>query len=151
MYFLYPETSYRSLEEVDAIFIHTESWLDLRHAAERVPRRFNDRGEPLNRYADWLESSRTTASGSSVISSDGSMMPEKPVQNWTPAALPWENDGCGVPEARLESTVSSDGVRMSMPSSRIASDDGVGGSDSDSSRPRVFRGLSWQRMSKESV
>lgn len=50
MYFFYPETAGRSLEEIDAIFVESKSIFDTVQVARRVPRaHFTDltRGEKV--------------------------------------------------------------------------------------------------------
>lgn len=52
IYFFYPETSGRSLEEMDRIFLKTTSIFDLVSVARKEPRRFGKRGELLVEYAE---------------------------------------------------------------------------------------------------
>jgi hypothetical protein len=54
-YFFYPETAYRSLEEMDTIFRKTTSiWTLVRVAAEE-PRRYGKNGELLINYTETEE------------------------------------------------------------------------------------------------
>jgi hypothetical protein len=49
-YFFYPETSYRSLEEIDRIFSNTKGirgWLDVVAVAEKEPHMYGKNGELL--------------------------------------------------------------------------------------------------------
>lgn len=48
IYFLYPETAYRSLEEMDGIFRKTKSWLGVVAVAREEPRLFGRHGELLD-------------------------------------------------------------------------------------------------------
>lgn len=56
VYFFYPETAYRSLEEIDNIFRQTKSgWagcLDVVRVAREEPRRYGKNGELLVDYED---------------------------------------------------------------------------------------------------
>lgn len=47
VYFLYPETALRSLEEIDVIFMKSKSFFDVVGVAKREPRRFGKTGEAL--------------------------------------------------------------------------------------------------------
>jgi hypothetical protein len=55
VYFFYPETAYRSLEEMDAIFHKTTSIFDVVKVAREEPRRFGKNGELLISYDDTEE------------------------------------------------------------------------------------------------
>ena len=44
-YFFYPETAYRSLEEMDAIFLNTKGWLDVVVVAKKEPHMYGKNGE----------------------------------------------------------------------------------------------------------
>lgn len=50
VYFLYPETAYRSLEEMDSIFAKTDSWFGVVKVAKKEPRRYGKNGEMLINY-----------------------------------------------------------------------------------------------------
>ncbi|KAF4535523.1 putative sugar transporter stl1 protein [Lasiodiplodia theobromae] len=54
-YFFYPETAYRSLEEMDTIFHKTTSVFDVVKVARELPRRFGKNGELLIDYNDTEE------------------------------------------------------------------------------------------------
>lgn len=58
VYFFYPETAYRSLEEMDAIFhkVHgARGFFDVVRAAEEEPRRYGSNGELLIAYDETAE------------------------------------------------------------------------------------------------
>ena len=48
VYFLYPETAYRSLEEIDGIFLKSDGWLNVVKVARKEPRRYGKHGELLD-------------------------------------------------------------------------------------------------------
>jgi len=50
VYFFYPETAYRSLEEMDSIFRKTKSWFGAVSTARNEPRRYGKNGELLIDY-----------------------------------------------------------------------------------------------------
>ncbi|KAK5942697.1 hypothetical protein PMZ80_005263 [Knufia obscura] len=56
VYFFYPETAYRSLEEMDGIFRNTadglKGWLTVVWTAKKTPRRYGKNGEVLIDYAE---------------------------------------------------------------------------------------------------
>jgi len=52
VYFFYPETAYRSLEEMDAIFHKTKDWFSVVSIAKREPRRYGKHGELLINYEE---------------------------------------------------------------------------------------------------
>ncbi|KAL3425835.1 sugar transporter stl1 [Phlyctema vagabunda] len=52
VYFFYPETAYRSLEEIDAIFRKTKGWFSVVSTAKHEPLRYGKNGELL---VDYLE------------------------------------------------------------------------------------------------
>ncbi|KAL2002547.1 hypothetical protein VTN02DRAFT_6534 [Thermoascus thermophilus] len=52
VYFFYPETAYRSLEEMDIIFRKTTSIFDVVRVAREEPRRYGKNGELLINYAE---------------------------------------------------------------------------------------------------
>lgn len=52
VYFFYPETAYRSLEEMDAIFVKTTSIFNVVRVARDEPRRYDKNGRPLINYED---------------------------------------------------------------------------------------------------
>lgn len=55
VYFFYPETAYRSLEEIDAIFRKTKGWFDVVGTARDMPRRYGEKGELLIEYENTEE------------------------------------------------------------------------------------------------
>lgn len=52
MYFFYPETAYRSLEEIDSIFRKTKGWFNVVSTARHEPRRYGKHGELLIDYVE---------------------------------------------------------------------------------------------------
>lgn len=50
VYYFYPETAYRSLEEMDAIFVKTKSVFSAVRVAREEPRRYGKNGEVLINY-----------------------------------------------------------------------------------------------------
>lgn len=52
VYFFYPETAYRSLEEMDAIFHKTHSVFSVVKVAKNEPYRYDKSGNPLGKYAE---------------------------------------------------------------------------------------------------
>ncbi|KAL9066680.1 MAG: hypothetical protein Q9157_007056 [Trypethelium eluteriae] len=52
VYFFYPETAYRSLEEMDSIFMKTDSIFTAVKVAKEEPRRYGKNGELLLSYED---------------------------------------------------------------------------------------------------
>lgn len=54
-YYFYPETAYRSLEEMDTIFHKTTSIFDVVKVARDEPRRYGKNGELLINYDDTEE------------------------------------------------------------------------------------------------
>jgi hypothetical protein len=55
VYFFYPETAYRSLEEMDTIFHKTTSWFNVVSVARNEPRRYGKNGEALILYEETEE------------------------------------------------------------------------------------------------
>lgn len=59
VYFIYPETALRSLEEIDNIFRKTKTgwkaWLDVVSVAKNEPHRYGKNGELLIEYANTEE------------------------------------------------------------------------------------------------
>lgn len=55
IYFFYPETAYRSLEEIDTIFIKTKSWFSAVSVARHQPLRYGKNGELLIDYENTEE------------------------------------------------------------------------------------------------
>lgn len=63
MYFFYPETAYRSLEEIDTIFAKTKGWLGVVRTAREEPRRYGRNGEVLVDYEETEAHLRRVGSG----------------------------------------------------------------------------------------
>ena len=65
VYFFYPETAYRSLEEMDTIFHKTRHWWQVVSVAHHEPRRYGKNGELLIDYTQTDEFQRraSVASG----------------------------------------------------------------------------------------
>ncbi|KAG7001320.1 hypothetical protein G7Y79_00032g066730 [Physcia stellaris] len=61
-YFLYPETAYRSLEEMDSIFRNAKGWFSVVKIAREQPRRYGKSGELLIQYDETEEHARRQAS-----------------------------------------------------------------------------------------
>ncbi|RDW62717.1 MFS general substrate transporter-13 [Coleophoma crateriformis] len=55
VYFFYPETAYRSLEEVDTIFRKTKGWFNVVSTARNEPNRYGKHGELLIDYVETEE------------------------------------------------------------------------------------------------
>jgi len=82
VYFFYPETAYRSLEEIDNIFRKTErgwrGWFGVVRVASDEPLRYGKNGELLIEYGDMAErrsgseEDKPRVSGSEFV--DGSEM-----------------------------------------------------------------------------
>lgn len=70
VYFFYPETAYRSLEEMDTIFRNTKEgwkgWLSVVWTAKNTPRRYGKNGEVLIEYAETGEAERRRSSLAAV-------------------------------------------------------------------------------------
>ncbi|PGH20721.1 hypothetical protein AJ80_03481 [Polytolypa hystricis UAMH7299] len=58
VYFFYPETAYRSLEEMDTIFRNTDSVFSAVRVARETPRRYGKNGELLVNYTETEEHQR---------------------------------------------------------------------------------------------
>lgn len=63
VYFFYPETAYRSLEEMDTIFHRTTNWFNCVYWAKHVPHRHDKDGKLLLRV-DEVEGNRSSSVGS---------------------------------------------------------------------------------------
>lgn len=61
-YFFYPETAYRSLEEIDTIFEKTNSWFSAVSVAKHQPLRYGKNGELLIDYENTDEHIRRVES-----------------------------------------------------------------------------------------
>ncbi|KAF1844936.1 MFS sugar transporter-like protein [Cucurbitaria berberidis CBS 394.84] len=70
VYFFFPETAYRSLEEMDEIFHKTTSAFDVVKIAHEVPHRYGKRGELLVDYADTEEAHEAERRRSSVTGAE---------------------------------------------------------------------------------
>jgi hypothetical protein len=55
VYFIYPETAYRSLEEIDTIFRKTKGWFSVVSTAQHEPLRYGKNGELLIDYENTEE------------------------------------------------------------------------------------------------
>ena len=71
VYFFYPETAYRSLEEMDTIFHNTTHWWQVVRVAHHEPRRYGKNGELLVAYEQTDEYRRrsSVASGAGRLPS----------------------------------------------------------------------------------
>lgn len=67
VYFLYPETAYRSLEELDTIFHKTTSIWDVVKVAREEPRRYGKNGELLINYDESDAARRRSSAGRNVL------------------------------------------------------------------------------------
>lgn len=72
VYFFFPETAYRSLEEMDAIFHKTTNYFNVVSIAKNEPRRYGKNGELLINYEETDEFQRQTERRRSSIISTGS-------------------------------------------------------------------------------
>jgi len=66
VYFFFPETAYRSLEEMDEIFHKTTTPFDVVKIAHDMPHRYDKRGELLIDYTDTEQAMETERRRSSV-------------------------------------------------------------------------------------
>ncbi|KAK0517404.1 hypothetical protein JMJ35_000559 [Cladonia borealis] len=64
VYFFYPETAYRSLEEMDSIFRKCNSYLTVVKIARDEPRRYDKHGKPLVNYEETEEHQRRASAWS---------------------------------------------------------------------------------------
>lgn len=62
VYFFYPETAYRSLEEMDTIFTKTKSIFTVVKIAKEEPHRYDKNGDVLIDYANTEEHERRKSS-----------------------------------------------------------------------------------------
>ncbi|KAF2096772.1 general substrate transporter [Rhizodiscina lignyota] len=69
VYFFYPETAGRSLEEMDEIFHHTTNIFNVVKVAHEMPHRYGKKGELLVRYEDTEEFAEAQRRRSSVVGS----------------------------------------------------------------------------------
>ena len=79
MYFFYPETANRSLEEMDIIFRKSKSIFDTVGIAKREPRRYGKHGELLLK-TEQIEDTRVR--NASVVSANA----RKPSATWDDSA-----------------------------------------------------------------
>lgn len=70
VYFFFPETAYRSLEEMDEIFHKTTNFFDVVKIAKEMPHRYGKRGELLVDYADTEEARDTERRRSSITGAE---------------------------------------------------------------------------------
>ena len=68
VYFFYPETAYRSLEEIDTIFRKTKGWFNVVSTAKNEPLRYGKNGELL---IDYEQTEEHTMRSHSVVSQSG--------------------------------------------------------------------------------
>lgn len=61
-YFFYPETAYRSLEEMDNIFVKTNSIFTVVKVAKNEPHRYDKNGDALINYEETEEHERRRSS-----------------------------------------------------------------------------------------
>lgn len=66
VYFFFPETAYRSLEEMDEIFHQTTGPFDVVKIAHEMPHRYGKKGELLIDYADTEQALETERRRSSI-------------------------------------------------------------------------------------
>ncbi|KAF2748354.1 sugar transporter family protein [Sporormia fimetaria CBS 119925] len=71
VYFFYPETAYRSLEEMDTIFHKTTSVFNVVSVARNEPRRYGKNGELLIRYEDTEQAEMRRRSVTSASRKEG--------------------------------------------------------------------------------
>ena len=64
VYFFYPETAYRSLEEMDSIFRKCNSYFTVVKVARDEPRRYDKHGKPLVNYEETEEHRRRASAWS---------------------------------------------------------------------------------------
>jgi hypothetical protein len=77
VYFFFPETAYRSLEEMDEIFHKTTNAFDVVGVAHEMPHRYGKRGELLIDYEDTEEARVAERRRSSVVGAQPSGVAEK--------------------------------------------------------------------------
>lgn len=71
VYFFFPETAYRSLEEMDEIFHKTTNPFNVVQISKELPHRYDKRGELLIAYEDTEEFRETTERRrSSIVAAD---------------------------------------------------------------------------------
>ena len=68
VYFFYPETAYRSLEEIDTIFRKTKGWFSVVSTAKHEPLRYGKNGELL---IDYEQTEEHAIRSHSVVSQNG--------------------------------------------------------------------------------
>ena len=64
VYFFYPETAYRSLEEMDSVFRKCNSYFTVVKIARDEPRRYDKHGKPLVNYEETEEHQRRASAWS---------------------------------------------------------------------------------------
>jgi hypothetical protein len=77
VYFFFPETAYRSLEEMDEIFHKTSNAFDVVGIAGEMPHRYGRKGELLIEYGDTEEARVAERRRSSVVGVVGGSGGEK--------------------------------------------------------------------------
>ena len=78
VYFFYPETAYRSLEEIDTIFRKTKGWFDVVATARNEPQRYGKNGELL---IDYERTEEHAARSHSVVSGAGAKGTASGIEN----------------------------------------------------------------------
>jgi hypothetical protein len=78
VYFFYPETAYRSLEEIDTIFRKTKGWFDVVSVAKNEPQRYGKNGELL---IDYEQTEDHVVRSHSVVSGAGAKPSATGVEN----------------------------------------------------------------------
>lgn len=76
VYFFYPETAYRSLEEMDSIFHKTTSVFNVVSVARNEPHRYGKHGELLINYEDTEEHLRRASYASEKAARRASQNPD---------------------------------------------------------------------------
>ena len=92
VYFFYPETAYRSLEEMDSIFRKCNSYFTVVKIAREEPRRYDKHGKPLVNYEE-TEEHRRRASAWSNPQADEKARVKEVVENREHADAGYKADG----------------------------------------------------------
>lgn len=94
VYFFFPETAYRSLEEMDEIFHNTTNAFDVVKIANELPHRYGKRGELLIDYADTEQAHEAERRRSSVVGAQqNATSSEKTLEKETETKEHVENGG----------------------------------------------------------
>jgi hypothetical protein len=78
VYFFYPETAYRSLEEIDTIFRKTKGWFNVVSTAKHEPLRYGKHGELL---IDYEQTEEHAMRSHSIASAGGAKPVSRTVEN----------------------------------------------------------------------